>query len=36
MTHICPNNVEDGTSDNDDDDEDEDASSSSDEDMMTS
>ena len=35
MTHICPNNAENGTSDNDDD-EDEDASSSSDEDMMTS
>ena len=35
MTHICPNNAENGTSDNDDD-EDKDASSSSDEDMMTS
>ena len=34
MTHICPNNAENGTSDNDDD-EDKDASSSSDEDMMT-
>ena len=34
MTHICPNNTENGTSDNDD--EDKDASSSSDEDMMTS
>ena len=35
MTHICPNNAENGTSDNDDD-EDKDAISSSDEDMMTS
>ena len=35
MTHICPNNAENGTSDNDDD-EDKDASSSSDEHMMTS